>query len=147
MASTLQFHSLRDFLKALEVRGKLKRIHQKIDPRLEITEICYRTLKVAGPALLFNNPKGSSIPGPDNLFGTKECVAMAMGADSVDALREVGQELAFLKAPELPGRGMFLPDRRGQHKKGLPGACPAYHVRGVVLPAPVRLHQICHRHR
>ena len=102
MASTMQYRSLRDFLKALEVRGELKRIHQTIDPRLEMTEICYRTLKAGGPALLFNNPKGSSIPVLGNLFGTTERVAMAMGADSAEALREVGQVLAFLKAPELP---------------------------------------------
>jgi len=109
MTSTLQFHSLRDFLKALEARGELKRIHQQIDPALEITEICYRTLKAGGPALLFNNPKGSSIPVLGNLFGTTGRVAMAMGTDSVEALREVGQVLAFLKAPELPsGLGDML---------------------------------------
>ena len=102
MTSTLQYHSLRDFLKALEARGELKRIHQEIDPRLEITEICYRTLKADGPALLFNNPKGSSIPVLGNLFGTTGRVAMAMGTDSTEALREVGKVLAFLKAPELP---------------------------------------------
>ena len=95
MASTMQFRSLRDFLKALEARGELKRIHQEIDPRLEITEICYRTLKAGGPALLFNNTKGSSIPVLGNLFGTTERVAMAMGTDSVDALREVGRMLAY----------------------------------------------------
>ena len=102
MANTMQYRSLRDFLKALEARGELKRIHQAIDPRLEMTEICYRTLQAGGPALLFNNPKGSSIPVLGNLFGTTERVAMAMGAESVDALREVGQMLAFLKTPELP---------------------------------------------
>ena len=102
MASTMQYRSLRDFLKGLEARGELRRIHQAIDPRLEMTEICYRTLKAGGPALLFNNPKGSSIPVLGNLFGTTERVAMAMGTDSVEALREVGRVLAFLKAPELP---------------------------------------------
>jgi len=109
MSAAIKYASLRDFLKALEARGKLKRIHQEIDPCLEITEICYRTLRAGGPALLFNNPKGSSIPVLGNLFGTTERVAMGMGATSVEALRETGRMLAFLKAPELPeGLGDML---------------------------------------
>ncbi len=98
----MKFRDLRDFLRALEARGELQRIHQAIDPALEITEICYRTLQAGGPALLFNTPTGSSIPVLGNLFGTTGRVAMAMGAESVEALRDVGQMLAFLKAPELP---------------------------------------------
>ena len=109
MSATMKFGSQRDFLRALEARGQLKRIHQEVDPRLEITEICYRTLKAGGPALLFNNPRGSSIPLLGNLFGTTDRVAMGMGATSVTALREVGRVLAFLKAPELPeGLGDML---------------------------------------
>jgi 4-hydroxy-3-polyprenylbenzoate decarboxylase len=109
MSSAIKYNSLREFLKALEARGELKRIHQEIDPCLEITEICYRTLQAGGPALLFNNPKGSSIPVLGNLFGTTERVAMGMGASSVEALRETGRMLAFLKAPELPeGLGDML---------------------------------------
>jgi 4-hydroxy-3-polyprenylbenzoate decarboxylase len=109
MSAAIKYASLRDFLKALEARGKLKRIHQEIDPCLEITEICFRTLRAGGPALLFNNPKGSSIPVLGNLFGTTERVAMGMGATSVEALRETGRMLAFLKAPELPeGLGDML---------------------------------------
>jgi 4-hydroxy-3-polyprenylbenzoate decarboxylase len=40
-----------------------------------------------------------------NLFGTPRRVALGMGADDVDALREVGRLLAFLKEPEPP-KGM-----------------------------------------
>ena len=39
-----------------------------------------------------------------NLFGTPRRVAMGMGEDSVDALREVGKLLAYLKEPEPPKR-------------------------------------------
>jgi len=95
--------SLRDFLRDLEARGELRRIQQEIDPRLEITEICYRTLKAGGPALLFQQPKGSAIPVLGNLFGTTRRVARAMGAESVEGLREVGRMLAFLRSPEIPG--------------------------------------------
>jgi 4-hydroxy-3-polyprenylbenzoate decarboxylase len=98
----MKYKDLREFLSALEKQGQLKRINQLVDPFLEITEICDRTLKAAGPALLFEHPKESDVPLLANLFGTPERVAMGMGATSVDALREIGELLAFLKEPEPP---------------------------------------------
>ena len=102
---TMKYRDLRDFIQQLEQRGELKRITQEIDPYLEMTEICDRTLRAGGPAILFENPKGHDIPVLGNLFGTPERVALGMGEESVDALREVGKLLAFLKEPEPP-RGM-----------------------------------------
>lgn len=101
----MKYKDLRDFIKQLETQGELKRIRCEIDPVLEMTEICDRTLKQGGPALLFENPKGSKIPVLANLFGTAHRVAMAMGAESVTALREIGELLAILKEPEPP-KGM-----------------------------------------
>lgn len=98
----MKYTDLRDFISQLEARGQLKRISAEVDPYLEITEICDRTLRAGGPALLFENPKGYDIPVLGNLFGTPERVAMGMGADSVQALREIGTLLAFLKEPEPP---------------------------------------------
>jgi len=99
------YHDLRDFIGQLERRGELKRVRLPVDPYLEITEICDRTLRAGGPALLFERPKGSDIPLLGNLFGTAQRVALGMGEESVAALREVGKLLAFLKEPEPP-RGM-----------------------------------------
>ncbi|WP_026596591.1 4-hydroxy-3-polyprenylbenzoate decarboxylase [Methylohalobius crimeensis] len=101
----MDYHDLRDFIRQLERREQLKRISPEVDPHLEITEICDRTLKAEGPALLFERPKGSEIPLLGNLFGTPERVALGMGAESVEALREVGKLLAFLKEPDPP-KGM-----------------------------------------
>jgi 4-hydroxy-3-polyprenylbenzoate decarboxylase len=70
-----------------------------------MTEISDRVLRAGGPALLFENPKGSNVPVLANLFGTPERVALGMGEESVEALREVGKLLAFLKEPEPP-KGM-----------------------------------------
>ncbi len=98
----MKYHDLRDFLAQLERVGELKRITVEVDPYLEMTEICERTLHAAGPALLFENVKGSRIPVLGNLFGTPQRVAMGMGQESVAALREVGHLLAFLKEPEPP---------------------------------------------
>ena len=101
----MKHRDLREFIIQLEQINELKRIQHEVDACLEITEICDRTLKAQGPALLFENVKGSSIPVLANLFGTEKRVAMGMGKDNVSALREVGQLLAFLKEPEPP-KGM-----------------------------------------
>jgi 4-hydroxy-3-polyprenylbenzoate decarboxylase len=101
----MNYKDLRDFIKQLEKQGELKRITVEVDPYLEMTEICDRTLKRGGPALLFENPKGSNIPVLANLFGTPRRVAMGMGAESVSELRGIGELLAYLKEPEPP-KGM-----------------------------------------
>ncbi len=93
---------LRDFLALLEQKGELRRIKTAVSPKLEMTEICDRTLRKGGPALLFENPTGFDIPVLANLFGTPERVALGMGQSSVAALREVGELLAFLKEPDPP---------------------------------------------
>jgi 4-hydroxy-3-polyprenylbenzoate decarboxylase len=101
----MNYKDLRDFIRQLEGRGELKRVQVEVDPNLEITEICDRTLRSGGPALLFERVKGSDVPLLGNLFGTRERVALGMGAESVAALREVGELLATLKEPEPP-KGM-----------------------------------------
>jgi len=98
----LKYKDLRDFIEQLEKIGELKRIKTPVDPVLEMTEICDRVLKAGGPALLFENPVGHTMPVLANLFGTPRRVALGMGEDNVEALREVGRLLAFLKEPEPP---------------------------------------------
>ncbi len=98
----MKYRDLRDFIGQLEAQGELKRISQPVSPNLEMTEVCDRTLRAEGPALLFENPTGYDIPVLGNLFGTPKRVAMGMGAESVTALREIGKLLAALKEPEPP---------------------------------------------
>jgi len=98
----MKYKDLRDFIHQLEAKGELVRISKEIDTDLEMTEIADRTLRAGGPALLFENPKNHTMPVLANLFGTPERVAMGMGQNSVEALREVGKLLAYLKEPEPP---------------------------------------------
>jgi len=98
----VKYKDLRDFIADLERRGELKRISTPIDPHLEMTEICDRVLRAGGPALLFENPKGSKTPLLANLFGTEQRVALGMGQENVSALREVGELLAYLRQPDPP---------------------------------------------
>jgi len=98
----MSFRDLRDFIKLLENEGELIRIHSEVDPYLEVTEISDRTLRQGGPALLFENLKGSNIPLLANLFGNTRRIALAMGQEDIDGLRDVGKLLAFLKEPTPP---------------------------------------------
>ena len=96
------YQDLRDFIEQLEDNGELKRIPLPIDPYLEITEVCTRVLQQQGPALLFEQPSGYTIPVLANLFGTPQRVALAMGKKNLAEVRELGQLLAFLKEPQPP---------------------------------------------
>jgi 4-hydroxy-3-polyprenylbenzoate decarboxylase len=98
----MRYTDLRDFVSQLQDIGQLKRIAVPVSPYLEMTEICDRTLKAGGPALLFEKPTGQSIPVLGNLFGTPRRVALGMGAEDVSELRKIGQVLALLKEPEPP---------------------------------------------
>ena len=98
----MQYQDLREFIEALEAQGELIRIKAPVDANLEITEICRRTLDKQGPALLFENVNGATMPVLANLFGTTKRVAMAMGQADLSALRELGKVLAQLKQPEPP---------------------------------------------
>ena len=101
----MRYNDLREFIALLESQGELRRIAVEVSPYLEMTEICDRVLKRGGPAILFENPKGHTIPVLGNLFGTPKRVAMGMGEDSIEGLREVGKLLAYLKEPDPP-RGL-----------------------------------------
>jgi 4-hydroxy-3-polyprenylbenzoate decarboxylase len=98
----VKYTDLRDFIAALERGGELVRIGAEVDPALEMTEIADRTLRAGGPALLFENPKGHTVPVLANLFGTERRVALGMGQESIGALREVGELLAYLRQPDPP---------------------------------------------
>jgi 4-hydroxy-3-polyprenylbenzoate decarboxylase len=108
----MKHSDLREFVAFLEQRGELKRVKVEVDPVLEITELCSRVLKAEGPALLFENPKGFDIPVLANLFGTPERVALGIGQESTEYLRDVGLLLAFLKEPEPPNGLKDLWDKR-----------------------------------
>src|SRR5437879_5029714 len=77
---------LRAWISLLEREGELIRVTAEVDPELEITEITDRTVKARGPALLFENVKGSQHPLLINQFGTERRMCMAFDAPSLDAV-------------------------------------------------------------
>jgi 4-hydroxy-3-polyprenylbenzoate decarboxylase len=98
----MRYRDLRDFIAQLEKIGELKRVTAPVSTHLEMTEICDRVLRSQGPAILFENVSGHSMPVLANLFGTPHRVALGMGEESISALHEVGTLLAYLKEPEPP---------------------------------------------
>ncbi|MCH8029913.1 MAG: menaquinone biosynthesis decarboxylase [Candidatus Dadabacteria bacterium] len=103
------FSNLQEFISRLEDMGDLTRIKAEVDPILEVTEIATRIIRERGPALIFENVRGSAFPMAINLFGTEERVALALGRKP----REVGEELVEmfqqLSPPSLKGLFKVLP--------------------------------------
>jgi 4-hydroxy-3-polyprenylbenzoate decarboxylase len=93
------YRDLRDFVRKLEKEGELKRISAEVDPVLEITEISDRAMKMGGPALLFEKPKGSKIPVVTNLVGTERRMNLALEVDSLD---EVAQRISSFLEMQTP---------------------------------------------
>lgn len=93
---------LRNFLKLLEERGQLRRISAIVDPDLEIAEIAQRLLQYGGPALLFEQVKGSPYPVAVNLLGTLQRVCWAMNMEKPEELETLGQKLSLLQQPKPP---------------------------------------------
>lgn len=92
--------SLRDWITTLEKAGELVRVTAPVDPYLEITEICDRVVKKQGPALLFTNVRGSTLPVLTNQFGTRRRMEMALDTDSLDAVGERIDTLLDLQPPQ-----------------------------------------------
>lgn len=96
----MPFDDLRDFIKALEKAGELKRIGVEVDVELEIAEITDRVSKQNGPALLFENVRGQSIPVLINALGTRKRMLIALGVKDYSEITERISELTDVKSPQ-----------------------------------------------
>ncbi len=99
----MPFADLQEFVRYLEQGGQLKRVHAEVDPELEVTEIAQRVLREGGPALLFERPKGSSVPLLMNLFGTMDRVKAALGRDPAEIGAELINAVERVNPPSLKG--------------------------------------------
>jgi 4-hydroxy-3-polyprenylbenzoate decarboxylase len=95
----MAYDDLRSLLRALEREGDLKRIKAEVDPYLEIGEIVDRVQKAGGPALLFENVRGSGMPLAMNVFGTDRRLLKALELKSYG---EISERIGGLLKPELP---------------------------------------------
>ncbi len=88
----MAYKNLGEFIKKLEALGELKRVTAEVDAHLEITEITDRVSKAGGPALLFENVKGSEFPVLTNAMGSERRMALALGVEDMDAVGAVIEE-------------------------------------------------------
>ena len=95
-----EYGGLGDFVERLDREGELKRISVPVDPVLEVSEIADRVSKQLGPALLFENLKGSPHPLLINAFGTYQRMNLALGVDSLEEVSARVEGLLEFKPPE-----------------------------------------------
>jgi 4-hydroxy-3-polyprenylbenzoate decarboxylase len=108
----MAYNGMGQFIERLERMGELRRIREPVDPVLEITEIADRVVKAGGPALLFENPKGSAIPLAIGLFATKKRMSLALGVEDYEEIACEIEKLVSLPAnmpPGLLGKATLLP--------------------------------------
>ena len=100
------------FLAQLEAAGELRRIKAAVDPFLEMGAIADRVSKQpgGGPALLFEQPKGASMPVAMNVYGSLKRMEMALGVDAeargLDAIADRIEGLVKEVMPK-PGISFF----------------------------------------
>ena len=102
MSAVQTRRDLRGFLSLLEQRGRLRRISAPVNPDLELAAIADRVLSRGGPALLFENVIGSTMPVAINLLGTQERVLWSLGMERPEELEALGEKLALLQQPRPP---------------------------------------------
>ena len=98
------YADLREFLRQLEADGELRRVDQPVSPHLDMTAVCDAVLRRGGPALLFTQPSGHTVPVLANLFGTPQRVMRALGVPDTAGVRQLGQLLGELREPSAPQR-------------------------------------------
>lgn len=98
----MAFRTLRSFVSFLEEKGDLVRVRAEVDPHLEMTEIATRVVKRKGPAILFERPKGSSVPVLVNALGAERRIAWMLGRSPADVGRDIGRLADTFMPPSLP---------------------------------------------
>ena len=98
----MHHHDLRSFVSRLERDGQLARVSQPVDPDLESTALCLRSLREGGPALLMNRPTRGTHSFLGNLFGNRNRIEAALSGRPLASLRELGELLSAVKEPRWP---------------------------------------------
>src|SRR6266545_3031511 len=95
----MAYKNLSDFIEALEAQGELVRVRREVSPVLEIAEIADRAVKGEGPALLFENVSGSTMPVAINLFASRRRMLAAL---QISSYEEWNERLEFFLDPKPP---------------------------------------------
>lgn len=113
----MAYKSLKDSLLDLEKHGQLLRITSEVDPDLEMAEIHRRIFEKQGPAILFENVKGSPFQAASNLYGTIERTRLLF-RHTMDKMQKVIElKIDPMRFLRQPGRYIGTPFHA---LKGLP---------------------------
>ena len=127
---------LRAFIKQLEQAGELRRVSAPVSPRLEITEIADRVMKSGGPALLFENVEGSTMPLLINAFGSRRRMSMSLGVNDLDECAQRIRKLVTMAPPsDLAGKLRALGDLKDIASIG-PRSVSSGPCQEVIVPEP-----------
>jgi len=96
----MPYSDLREFVRALEQAGELKRIPFEVDSYLEITEFADRSVKTGGPALLFEKVKGSPYPVLINALASDKRMLLALESESLDDIAGRISEMLEMRMPQ-----------------------------------------------
>ncbi len=136
------FRSLGEFLRELESRGELVHVRAPVSRDLEIAELTQRVHRADGPALLFDQVPGSTMPVATNVLGATRRIALALGAEDLGAVAGRVEHLTRLKPPaglagalrDLPGTIETLSSLRALAPKRVSsGPCQEVEERAVDL--------------
>ena len=98
----MAYKSLEECLLDLERNGHLVRVKEEVDPHLEMAAIHLRVFEANGPALLFENVKGSTFRAASNIFGSLERSKFVF-RHTLNAVQKVvelkGDPIQALKSP------------------------------------------------
>ena len=106
----MAYSDLREFIAALEKAGELKRIPFEVDPKLEMTEFADRAVKSGGPALLFEKPKGYSVPVLINSLASEKRMQIALQVEKFQDIADRISDYLQMQMPQgLLGKLSMLP--------------------------------------
>ncbi|MCB0429183.1 MAG: UbiD family decarboxylase [Flavobacteriales bacterium] len=122
----MAYRSLQDCIRDLEKHGHLVRIRTEVDPDLEMAAIHRRVFAAKGPAILFENVKGSEFPAVSNLFGDINRTRFIF-RDTLDQVK------ALIEMKADPGKVLKHPVRYFESALHAIFALPKKRSRGPVL--------------
>jgi 4-hydroxy-3-polyprenylbenzoate decarboxylase len=96
----MAYDGLRAFVETLERENELVRVRREVDPNLELAEIADRTMKAGGPALLFENVRGSRFPLLINAYGSRRRMSRALGVEDLEQHAKAIEALVHTRAPK-----------------------------------------------
>src|SRR3954447_8781855 len=126
----MSYATLEAYLIDLEKNGELIRIKEEVDPYLEMAAVHLRVHEAKGPALLFENVKGSKYRAASNIFGSLERSKFIFR----DKLHVVQQLIALKDDPLKAIRSPFKNFNAGLAAlKALPKKSSTHHFNQIAI--------------